>query len=147
MRDRPLPVLLGYESRDDFLTRRLGWYYPTLQSLSAELPQGAVVLFLWEPRSYHCRGEIECRPDALLDRWLHATHLYGMDASAIATSWRKQGVTHVLLHRLGYEAIRAAQFDPLTQADQDTLAILQRDSMKKVKDFGEAYVLYTLQSP
>jgi len=145
VRDRPLPVLVGYESRDDFLARRLGWYYPAMQYLSAELPPGSTVLFLWEPRSYHCQGAVKCWPDALLDRWLHATYLHGADAGAIAASWREQQVTHVLFHRAGYEAVCEARFDPITQADQNTLAILQRDHLKKVRDFGTAYTLYALQ--
>jgi hypothetical protein len=118
-----------------------------MQYLSTELPRGSVVLFLWEPRSYYCRGEVACLPDALLDRWLHTTHLYGADASAIALSWRKQGVTHVLLYRLGYQAIREAGFDPLTKADMATLDDLQARYLTPVKSWADAYELYALASP
>jgi len=147
VRDRPFPVLVGYESRNDFLARRLGWYYPAMQYLSTELPRGSVVLFLWEPRSYYCRGEVECLPDALLDRWLHTTRLYGTDANAIALSWRKQGVTHVLLYRLGYKMIREAGFDPLTEADMAALDDLQAHDLTLIESFSDAYELYALSSP
>ena len=141
----PLPVILGLESRDDYLGRRLGWYYVAVEDLNRELPPDAVVLFLWEPRSYHCR--VECWPDALLDCFLHTTHLYGRNAGAIAAAWRSQGVTHVLLHRAGYEAILEASFDPVTPADEETLAALVAEYLQPVAGWGDAYELYALAEP
>jgi hypothetical protein len=143
--NNPLAILLGAENRDDFLTHRLGWYYRALQSVNADLPDGAVVLFLWEPRSYHCRAGIECRPDALLDRFLRTTHLYGHDAQAIADHWRAEGVTHVLFYRLGLQAILEGRFDPITLEDVSTLQALQSNHLTLVKSFGDAYVLYRLR--
>ena len=142
---RPLGVLLGFESREEFLARRLGWYYAAVAHINRELPPDAVVLFLWEPRSYHC--EVSCLPDALLDRFLHATHRYGPDAEAIALAWRAEGATHVLFYQQGYEAIRAAGFDPVTDADVATMEMLRRDYLRRVQTFGEAYVLYELRGP
>ena len=142
---RPLGVLLGFESREDFLTRRLGWYYAAVEYVNRQLPHDAVVLFLWEPRSYHC--QVRCWPDALLDRWLHTTHLYGYDAEVIANEWRAEGVTHVLLYRLGYEVIREAGFDPLTEEDVTALETLQRDDLQLLQNFGDAYQLYRLEEP
>ncbi|MBN1955651.1 MAG: glycosyltransferase family 39 protein [Anaerolineae bacterium] len=141
-RTTPARVLLGFESRDDYLAGRLGWYYPVIQAVN-ELPAGAQVLFLWEPRSYHCRAA--CLPDALLDRWLHATQLYGRDAAAIADAWRADGVTHVLLHQMGYQAVVDAAFDPVTPSDQAALAALQQTELRWVHDFGGAYFLYELE--
>jgi len=141
VQERPLGVLLGFESEGDFLNRRLGWYAVAIDYINRELPPGAVVLFLWEPRSYPC--QVACRPDALLDRWLHTTHLYGHDAKTIADVWRAQGVTHVLLYRTGYEAIVAAGFDPITEADQTTLAELLGEEIL-VSDLGGVYELYAL---
>ncbi len=142
VQERPLGVLLGFESRQDFLSRRLGWYAVAMDYVNRELPADAVVLFLWEPRSYDCR--VECRPDALLDRWLHTTHIYGYDAAAIADAWRAQGVTHVLLYRTGYKAIVEAGFDPVTEADIGAFDALCSDNLQEVKDFGGVYVLYRL---
>ena len=85
MRQQPLRVLLGFEKEKDFLARRLGWYYVAVEDVNRELPPDAVVLFLWEPRSYHC--QVTCWPDPLLDRWLHTTHVHGYDAGAIADAW------------------------------------------------------------
>lgn len=138
----PLPVILGLEAREDYLTRRLGWYYPMVEYLN-QLPSDTVVLFLWEPRSYHC--QIQCWPDALLDRFLHAVHLYGNDADAIAAAWRAEGVDYVLLHRAGLESILEARFDPVTSDDVQTLDELIARHMRPVREFGEAYALYRLE--
>jgi hypothetical protein len=141
---RPLRVLLGFETEEDFLSRRLGWYRVAVNAINRELPPDAVVLFLWEPRSYHC--QVTCLPDALLDRWLHATqYVYG--PNAIADAWRAEGVTHVLFCKAGYEAVLAGKFDPITAEDVAALEALQRDELEEVQDFGGAYVLYRLRGP
>jgi len=140
---QPLGVLLGHESRGEFLARRLGWYYAALEYINQELPPDAVVLFLWEPRSYHCA--VDCRPDTLLDRFLHATRLYGAHADAIATAWRAKGVTNVLFYQQGFEMIHEAGFDPVTEADVVTLEALRRHHLQGIQEFGSAYVLYELR--
>jgi hypothetical protein len=138
----PIGVVLGVEERESWLGRRLGWYYPAVEHINRELSPGSVVLFLWEPRSYYCA--LDCRPDALLDRWLHATHLHGHDAGAIAAAWRAEGYTHVLLYRLGYEAVVEAGFDPVTPADVRTLAALVEGHLRPLAEWGDAYALYAL---
>lgn len=142
---RPLGVLLGFESREEFLTRRLGWYYAAVEHINRELAPDAVVLFLWEPRSYHC--DVICRPDALLDRFLHSAYLYGSNADAIAAAWRTEGVTHVLFYRQGYQVVRDVGFDPLTDEDAATVEALCHRHMQAVQTFGDAYVLYELREP
>lgn len=142
VQERPLGVLLGFESRRDFLLRRLGSYYAATEYINRQLPSGATVLFLWEPRSYHC--QVDCLPDALLDRWLHTTYVYGHDAEVIAGQWRHAGVTHVLLYRLGYEVVRGAGFDPLAEADAATLDDIIAMELELVHSIGDAYELYTL---
>lgn len=143
VQEQPLKVLLGFESREEFLTRRLGWYYPTIQHLNENLPSESTVLFLWEPRTYHCSAD--CRPDALLDRWLHAIHLYGHDSGTIADAWREDGITHVLLHRAGLNHILEADFDPVTKIDLRVLDKLQTEHMTLAETFGSAYELYRLE--
>jgi hypothetical protein len=107
-----------------------------------KLPPDSRVLFLWEPRSYAC--QVDCWPDALLDRFLHLTHLYP-DADAIATAWAEAGVTHVLLFSLGMEAIIEDEFDPITPRDLEIMAELGSSQMDEVSRFGEAYILYSLK--
>ena len=77
----PLPYLAGLETREQYLTRRLGTHYGTMQQLNDVLPAEAVVVFLWEPRSYYC--QLDCRPDSILDAFSHLVYQYG-SAEAIA---------------------------------------------------------------
>jgi hypothetical protein len=137
----PVPVILGLETRDDYLARRLGTYQLAMEAVN-DLPSDSRVVFLWEPRSYSC--QVDCWPDALLDRFLHLTYLYP-DAASIAEAWREEGVTHVLLYRLGMEAIVQDEFDPVTPRDLAILEDLQASEMKEISRVGEAYILYRLQ--
>jgi 4-amino-4-deoxy-L-arabinose transferase-like glycosyltransferase len=137
----PMPVIAGLEGRDDYLSRRLGTYQLAMRTVNA-LPPDSRVVFLWEPRSYAC--QVDCRPDALLDRFLHLTHLYP-DAGSIAKAWREEGVTHVLLYRLGLQAIIEDKFDPVTSRDLAILEELQVSEMEEVGRLGESYILYRLR--
>jgi hypothetical protein len=136
----PMPVILGLEPPGDYLVRRLGTYQVAM-SLVNDLPTDARVIFLWEPRSYTC--QVDCWPDALLDRFLHLTYLYP-DADSIADAWRQEGVTHVLLYQQGLEAIVEDEFDPVTPRDLAILSELQRSQMQEISRVGEAYILYRL---
>jgi 4-amino-4-deoxy-L-arabinose transferase-like glycosyltransferase len=142
-RDQPLQVLLGFESEEDFLARRLGWYAAAIEQINQELPEESVVLFLWEPRSYHCAKD--CLPDALLDRWLHTIYLHGRNSDSVASAWREEGITHVLLHRAGLDLILEAQFDPVLPEDLDLLDRLQDEHLSLMESFGSAYELYRLK--
>jgi len=137
----PVPVILGLETRDDYLVRRLGTYQLAMVAVN-DLPSDSRVVFLWEPRSYSC--QVDCWPDALLDRFLHLTYLYP-DAASIADAWREEGVTHVLLYRLGMEAILQDEFDPVTPRDLAILEELQASEMEEMSQVGEAYILYRLE--
>jgi len=137
----PLKVIAGLESEGEFLTRRLGWYIKAVEFINQELPEEAVVLFLWEPRSYHCLKA--CLPDSLLDHFLHSIYLYGYDAEALISAWRKEGVTHLLFYKTGLDYLVEEGFDPIgpkeLEALREVLALCH-----KVKDFGKAYQLYEL---
>jgi hypothetical protein len=136
----PLPVLVGVEPREAYERRHLG-VYPEVMEAMNDLPAGSRVLFLWEPRSYPCH-DVECWPDALLDRLLHHTHYFGQDAAGIAADWQAQGFTHVLWYEHGMRFIADAGFDPLGPADLAVLAELQAGYLQPVKVWEGAYTLY-----
>ena len=138
----PLPVTAGLESPSHFRQRRLGLHQVVMEEIN-ELPAGAGVVFLWEPRSYLCA--VDCRPDALLDRFLHHTHFLDHDAGEIASAWRAEGMTHVLLYQDGVERIVEADFDPVTGEDLAILQQLQEDALTLVADWDGAYILYALE--
>ncbi len=138
----PLPVATGVEPETQYLRRRLGLHQVVMERVN-ELPAGASIVFLWEPRSYLC--EVDCRPDAMLDRFLHHTHFLGHDAGEIASAWREEGMTHVLLYQDGVERIVEAGFDPVTDEDLAILQQLRDDALTPIADWDGAYILYALE--
>ncbi len=140
--ENTLPVVFGLESREDYLRRRLGWYYVAIEHINQALPPDAQVLFLWEPRTYHCQAE--CWPDAMLDRLPHSAHLHGYDANVIADTWRTAGFTHVLLYQSGLELLVETHPDPITDEHLQLLDDLKAQNFKLIEDFGSTYKLYEL---
>ena len=139
----PISVVLRAESEQAYLARRLGYHYQAMQEIN-RLGGKPKVRFLWEPRSYYCGGGVLCEPDALLDRWWHDRQHFST-AEEVMTRWREEGVTHVLFHRAGAEAVRAAGFVPLNVEDWEALGRFLEQQMVPVGAFGDAYVLYEIQ--
>jgi hypothetical protein len=130
----PLPFLTGFESRDEFLSRRLtpDGYYAAMQGL-AKLPANDKVLFLWEPRSYYAKGAVDVVPDALLDHFADLRFRYG-DPSKIATALKDQGFTHILLNRSGLNYYLTTQYDPITRGDMAVLQELLAQNFRLVSN-------------
>ena len=139
----PISVVLRAESEQAYLARRLGYHYQAMQEIN-RLGGKPKVRFLWEPRSYYCGGGVLCEPDALLDRWWHDRQHFST-AEEVMTRWTEEGVTHVLFHRAGAEAVRAAGFVPLNVEDWEALGRFLEQQMVPVGAFGDAYVLYEIQ--
>jgi hypothetical protein len=141
VRTSPLGVITGIESQGDYLEERLGPYAQIMDEVN-QLPDQSKVIFLWEPRSYYCSGEIICEPDVLLDRWWHLRRL-GNRAESIVELWRGDKVSHILLYHFGANAIREAGFDPLTTEDWDELKKLEQDYLVPLNETS-IYGLYRL---
>ncbi len=138
----PLAYLTGRETRVEYLTRRLGAYSATMERLNQTLPSTAVVLFLWEPRSYFC--QVECRPDSILDQLAHDQYLYG-EAAKIVEAWKDAGITHILLHRQGLDFIKSEGTEASYKPALEQLAVLETDYFEPVFDVAGAYQLYKLR--
>lgn len=130
--NRPYDVLLGLETRAQFLTRQLGDHYKMAEWVNANLPRDARIVSLWEPRAYYIERAIEA--DALLDRFAHLQFLYDGDADKISAEWRKQGFTHVLLFRAGLNDVLQAQYDPVGAREMKTLQALEAKHLRLVYD-------------
>lgn len=137
----PLPVIIGTETRLRFEGRQLG-IYPTVIDDLNNLGQEATIQFLWEPRSYAC--SVDCRPDALLDHFLHHTQANELDANGIVAAWQEMEVTHVLLNETGLGFIMEAEFDPVTDVDLAILTTLQNEHLTPVQSWADQYTLYEL---
>lgn len=140
---QPWRYLVGDESRADYLTRRLGAHYAAMEAVN-QLPPEAVVVFLWEPRSYYC--ERDCRPDSILDRYNHLQYLYSPNAEAIAARWKQDGVTHVLVFKLGLDFMLAEEgAQAEIRPDPAVLNRLVADFMIPTADVSGAYQIYRLK--
>lgn len=134
-------VALGEESEADYLSRSLGIYYVAMQEIN-QLPSDAHVLLLWEPRTLYC--DRRCIPDSMIDQWWHDRQVFG-DPARIAEDWREQGITHVLIHESGWRfLVEQEQYDPLTQADIESLDQLRRDDLIELWNGYGSYTLYAL---
>lgn len=142
LKTNPLPVIFGLEDRHAYEERRLGAYVGAIDAVN-ELPAGAKVDFLWESRTYACA--VECWPDMILDRYLHYTQHYGYDAQELASHWRREGYTHVLLHDAGLAFIVDRGFDPVRDEDLEILNELKTHYLMPVSEVGEAYTLFAVK--
>ncbi|MCB8980928.1 MAG: glycosyltransferase family 39 protein [Ardenticatenaceae bacterium] len=139
----PLTYVEGSASRDEILTHWLGSHYTAMQGINEQTPADAVVLFLYEPRSYYC--DRDCRPDSILDTLAHLEYLHN-DANGIAQAWQNDGISHVLLFETGYEFIRERQMDWISPQNTHLMDDLTTTHLQLVADWGD-YELYELQQP
>ncbi len=134
-----LKVILGTQSRDEYLFQNLGWFAPAMNVVNT-LPSSAKVAFLWESRAYYC--EIDCSPDVIIDRWWYLSRKVG-DSLEIAELLRQDGITHILIHETGVEFVRN-QSNQFNDADWQLLDEFISNELHLLEDIGNAYTLYTL---
>jgi 4-amino-4-deoxy-L-arabinose transferase-like glycosyltransferase len=142
IRDHPFAPLLGSEARNAYVGRRVGTAYTAVMQSISELPESAKILFLWEPRTYHCQRV--CLPDSLYDNLVYWVRQYG-EMSHLIRALSTQGVTHVLLNRAIFEAAVQQGSDPISSEALNVLAELQAHHLESIYDDGVAYVLYRLR--
>lgn len=140
---QPWAYVIGGESEETNLARRLGMHYAAMVAIN-ELPEDATVAFLWEPRSYYCQRD--CRPDSILDEFGHLTYLHG-DEQAISRAWREEGITHVLLFQAGLNLVLQANSpDDEPLPEPDVLTGLRREHLQLVETIGDdVYLLFALR--
>jgi 4-amino-4-deoxy-L-arabinose transferase-like glycosyltransferase len=143
---QPWGYLLGSESEQENLRRRLGAHYVAMESINSETPQDAVITFLWEPRSYYCQRD--CRPDSILDTFGHLQYRFG-DANGMAQQLHDVGVGYVLLHEKGLEFVLEANSptdEPLLEPE--VLLDLRNDYLEQIASINEGwYTLYRVKAP
>jgi hypothetical protein len=134
----PAGVVLGVQSRDEYLDNALGWYSPAMRALY-ELPEDAQTLMLWEPRGLY--APVQSTSDTWVDLWYLVRQTAG-EPEAIITQWREQGYTHLLVHHTGADFVHNERVE-YTTADwiaHDTIV----SSLTELERFGESYALYSL---
>jgi hypothetical protein len=140
LRIHPLPVLVGGESREAFLTRNLGAHYAAMKLVNERVKVDEQVLFMWEPRSYYCQRDVQ--PDPILERWAWLRYQHGDDLEAIARDLQKRGYTHLLLHQDGLEFMRQSRLDPLNETDFDAWDTFTQTYLRQEAGVGTAFLLY-----
>ena len=136
----PWAYALGSDSQDELLQRYLGPHYLAMQGVNT-LPQEAVILFLYEPRSYYC--DRDCRPDSILDTLGHLEYLYH-DAAGITAAWQEANISHVLLFDAGYSFVVNANMAWIRPQDLSLMDILRQDYLRPVNSWQDTYTLYEL---
>lgn len=142
-----LPVVLGLESRDDYLSRSLE-FYDTFQYANKNLPSDAKVFDPWEVRGYY------------LDRAFFSGNLYNRDnqfgeisrmtsCRAAVEKLRERGVTHVMKN-VNYHNLLLWMYDNKLISINPTTNIFYKPCMDKylerIYDSKNVY-LYAIKSP
>jgi hypothetical protein len=143
LRDWPLSYILGVETREAYLQRRLGSNYKAIVYVNQHTEPESFIYFLWEPRSYYFERRVY--PDIALDNLYYLVYRY-TSAERIVQYWREIGVTHVLLNESGFQFIRVAGVFQPTSADVEVLHTLQANYLRPVYQDGQDYVLYELRA-
>ena len=128
------------QGREAYILNRVGGHYIALQALGEQLPDGARVRLLFEPKAYYCPASVICDPDTLTDHWSHALAVDGLTPDEVMAQWRDE-VDAVLLWKAGYtfyteiEPYQAEENRQLPAALDEHMRLLWTD------DFG-SYALY-----
>ncbi len=137
----PLTYVIGSQNKAERLTQALGVHYQVMQQLNQTLPPNAVVLFLWEPRSYYC--DLDCRPDSILDKYSHLEHLH-RSAASIAAALAAEGVTHLLIFDQGLTFLRDNEMRWVVPANDVEYERFLATHTRLVQQWGERYSLREL---
>ena len=140
-RDGSLRHFLGVMDDQEYLTNNLGWYKAAVAS-PEELPEGARLVMLWEPRGYYCLPS--CDSDEILDRWHFDLRKQGGRVDVVRT-WIEDGYTHLLYHRAGADFVRSTdeRFSAHSWKELDRAL----ESLPLIEDYGGVYQLYLLEVP
>lgn len=131
-------LLLNIISEEEYLNKNLGMLNITMQVIN-ELPEGSLVLMLWEPRSYYCVPL--CVPDEVLDAWVSYIR-NTPDVDELVADWRDQGFTHLLFFRFGADFIREVDSRYLDSDWENLEKLLAGLTLQE--DFDDIYQLYSL---
>ena len=141
----PLGVVMGRESTDAYLERRLGGMFALSREIQqlAEQDDSMRVILLWEPRVFYCAPY--CIGDDNLNHWQQALH-YADSGDAVIDEWIDEGITHMMMYVSGAEFLvrNELQNTPkLTETEYEEFQRILPERMSLVNDFG-GYALFEL---
>ncbi|GMR10985.1 MAG: hypothetical protein BMS9Abin28_1809 [Anaerolineae bacterium] len=103
---RPIPVVLGRESKDSFLERSV-YDFPAMRYIRSSLNPTDRVYMAWDGQSYYC--DDRCLPDAEQSQWAQLVRA-NPTIEGVTAKLREAGVTHVLVDLEGMNFL--LQHDP-----------------------------------
>ena len=106
LKTRPLGILIGYETKSQFLSRLVD-NYPATSFIQNTLSPDTRVMMMWDGRGYYC--DDRCMPDSDHTQWTEIIRSHP-NVSAVAHELRRAGVTHLMLS--GSDADFILQHDP-----------------------------------
>jgi len=136
----PVAYELGAETREHFLVRQTGAHAAAMEAVR-QLPVGARVQFLWEPRSYLAQRSV--RADPLLDALPHLVAATG-SVEESARRLKAEGFTHLLVWEAGAKFAIENLRDQFGERDAQNLRQLESDYARVVYD-NAAYRLLELK--
>jgi hypothetical protein len=137
----PLPFILGAESREAYLDRRLAdGHYEATRYINSSLPSTAKILFLWEPRSYYC--ERQCLPDVVFDHFSQLAAGHGT-AGGVARALRGEGISHLLVNERWLSL--GTQDELFTRSQRQVLEELVQRYLHPVYTDDGLYTLYEVE--
>jgi hypothetical protein len=137
----PLRVIVGAESREDFLNRQLAdGHYEAMQFINTSLPSSARILFLWEPRSYYC--ERQCLPDVVFDHFSQLATEHG-STEGVVEALRRSEISHLLVNE---RWLSLGTHDALfTESQRQLLEELAQSYLQPVYRHDGLYTLYEVE--
>jgi hypothetical protein len=136
----PLSVLVGKQTKADYITQELGWYGEAIRLVN-ELPPESQVLFLWEPRTLYCQ-DVSCYPDGTLSNWWYLQEVH-KGSDDIHQALCGKGVSHVLLNDLGLDVFQSMETSYGSE-HWNALEDFRGGRLELLSEIGDSYSLYAL---
>jgi Dolichyl-phosphate-mannose-protein mannosyltransferase len=136
----PVAFIVGAETREHFVLRQLGTHAAAMTAVN-QLPTGARVQFMWEPRSYLAQRAV--RADPLLDALPHLVLTTGSVGEGVRLL-KAEGFTHVLVWEAGAKFAIDNLRDRFGERDAQDLKQLESDYARVVYE-NSAYRLLELK--
>ncbi|MBL8145923.1 MAG: glycosyltransferase family 39 protein [Anaerolineae bacterium] len=142
---RSLAPLTGVTAQEDYFRDGLGPLGEALAQLD-NLPDGARVRFLYEPRGYVCGTRIICLGDTLFDFWSGARRT-GASPEAIFAGWADDGDSYLLFFNEGHRLWTEDGMTYWPAEDAELPAALDSLGAPVWVGAGGLYSLYQLPAP
>lgn len=95
----PWPVVIGTESKSDYLYRAVN-QYAAIRFVTEELPEEAKVMMLWDGRAFYC--DERCLPDRAQQSWPMLVLAHGT-VEAQAKALHTIGITHLFYSKSDHQ--------------------------------------------